>query len=49
MIIPVGARDTQELVLVKKSGLAVTEEKVEGEVTFVPLLGRFAWNDEAGG
>jgi len=49
MIIPVGARDTQELVLVKKSGFAVTEEKVEGEVTFVPLLGRFAWNDEAGG
>ena len=49
MIIPVGARDTQELVLVKKTGFVVTEEKVEGEVTFVPLLGRFAWNEEAGG
>jgi protein-L-isoaspartate(D-aspartate) O-methyltransferase len=49
MLIPVGARDTQELVLVKKTGFAVTEEKVEGEVTFVPLLGRFAWNEEAGG
>jgi protein-L-isoaspartate(D-aspartate) O-methyltransferase len=49
MLIPVGALDSQELVLVRKTGFAVTEEIVRGECTFVPLLGRFAWKDEAGG
>ena len=48
MLVPVGARDTQELILVKKTGSEVTEEVVGGVVKFVPLLGRFAWNDEAG-
>ena len=48
MLIPVGALDTQELVLVKKTGFAVTEEKVVGAVKFVPLLGRFAWSEETG-
>ncbi len=48
MLIPVGARDVQELVLVQKTGFAVTQETVEGAVTFVPLLGRFAWTEEAG-
>lgn len=47
MLIPVGSRDVQELTLVRKSGFAVTEEVVGDEVTFVPLLGRFAWNDDA--
>lgn len=46
MLIPVGARDTQELRLVRKTGFAVTDEVVGGEVTFVPLLGRFAWREE---
>jgi len=49
MLIPVGALDLQELILVQKTGFAVTEEKVGGEVKFVPLLGRFAWSEEAGG
>ena len=49
MLIPVGSRDIQELVLVRKDGLAVTEEKVGGEVRFVPLLGRFAWTEEGEG
>lgn len=48
MLIPVGARDIQELTLVKKTGFAVTSEPVEGSVTFVPLLGRFAWKEENG-
>jgi len=48
MLIPVGGRDVQELVLVQKAGFAVTEEKVGGDVKFVPLLGRFAWSDEGG-
>lgn len=48
MLIPVGARDVQELMLVKKTGFAVTQEPVGGSVTFVPLLGRFAWTEEKG-
>ncbi|HKK93767.1 MAG TPA: protein-L-isoaspartate(D-aspartate) O-methyltransferase, partial [Longimicrobiales bacterium] len=38
MLIPVGSLDTQELMLVRKEGFAVTEEPVL-DVTFVPLLG----------
>ena len=49
MLIPVGSRDIQELVLVTKTGDEVTEEKVGGEVRFVPLLGRFAWTEEGEG
>lgn len=49
MLIPVGGRDSQELVLVQKTGFAVTEERVGGAVTFVPLLGTFAWSEEDGG
>lgn len=48
MLIPVGARDEQELLLVRREGGEVTEEAVKGDCTFVPLLGRFAWKDEAG-
>jgi protein-L-isoaspartate(D-aspartate) O-methyltransferase len=47
MLIPVGQRDMQSLTLVRRSGDEVTEEIVGGAVTFVPLLGRFAWSDEA--
>jgi protein-L-isoaspartate(D-aspartate) O-methyltransferase len=47
MLIPVGSRDSQELVLVRKDGFIVTEEVVKGECTFVPLLGRFAWKGES--
>lgn len=46
MLIPVGSRESQDLVLVRKTGFLVTEEVVKGECTFVPLLGRFAWPDE---
>jgi len=49
MLIPVGSLESQDLVLVRKTGFAVTEEIVKGECTFVPLLGRFAWKGEAGG
>ena len=48
MLIPIGSRESQELVLVQKTGFAVTEEVVKGECAFVPLLGRFAWKSEAG-
>ena len=48
MLIPVGSKESQDLVLVRKDGFIVTEEIVKGECTFVPLLGRFAWKGEAG-
>ena len=48
MLIPVGTRESQELVLVRRTGFAVTEEVVKGDCAFVPLLGRFAWKSEAG-
>jgi protein-L-isoaspartate(D-aspartate) O-methyltransferase len=48
MLIPLGSRESQDLVLVRRAGFAVTQEVVKGECTFVPLLGRFAWKSEAG-
>jgi protein-L-isoaspartate(D-aspartate) O-methyltransferase len=46
MLIPVGSRETQELVLVRRDASGVGEEVVRGDCTFVPLLGRFAWRGE---
>jgi protein-L-isoaspartate(D-aspartate) O-methyltransferase len=48
LLIPLGTRDRQELVLVRKQGGIVTEEPLEGECRFVPLLGRFAFHPEKG-
>jgi protein-L-isoaspartate(D-aspartate) O-methyltransferase len=46
MLIPVGDRESQELVLVRKGvGGALTRESLADRVTFVPLLGRFGWAD----
>ena len=47
MLIPIGSRESQDLVLVQKAGFLTTEEVVKGECTFVPLLGRFAWKSDA--
>ena len=49
MLIPVGTRDAQDLILVRKERGEVTEEAVQAGCTFVPLLGRFAWKDEVSG
>lgn len=50
MLIPVGSREAQDLVMVRKDGGGETEEVVvKGECSFVPLLGRFAWKSEEGG
>lgn len=50
MLIPVGDRESQELVLVRKgAGGALTRESLADRVTFVPLLGRFGWADGGGG
>jgi protein-L-isoaspartate(D-aspartate) O-methyltransferase len=49
LLIPVGTKDAQDLILVRKEGGLVTEEVVERGCTFVPLLGRFAWKEEQQG
>jgi len=46
MLIPVGDRESQELLLVRKGeDGAVTRESLADRVAFVPLLGRFGWTD----
>ena len=46
LLIPVGTRERQELVLVRRGDGEIHEEIMHGECTFVPLLGRFAWASE---
>jgi protein-L-isoaspartate(D-aspartate) O-methyltransferase len=46
MLIPVGGRTTQQLMLVERQGDTFTQREVT-ECTFVPLLGRFGWTSEA--
>ena len=51
MLIPVGSRESQDLVLVRRKEGEIGQEMIQGGCTFVPLLGRFAWpseNPEAG-
>lgn len=48
MLIPVGDREKQELILVRRQEGIVTEQPLVGECRFVPLLGRFAFQPEAG-
>jgi protein-L-isoaspartate(D-aspartate) O-methyltransferase len=47
MLVPVGGRDGQSLMLVRRRDGCLHEEQVL-ECTFVPLLGRFGWNEERG-
>jgi protein-L-isoaspartate(D-aspartate) O-methyltransferase len=42
MLIPVGGRDMQQLMLITRDGDRFTEREVTA-CTFVPLLGRFGW------
>jgi protein-L-isoaspartate(D-aspartate) O-methyltransferase len=46
MLVPVGSRDSQDLLMVRREGGEVSEEVVRGDCSFVPLLGRFAWKGE---
>jgi protein-L-isoaspartate(D-aspartate) O-methyltransferase len=48
MLIPVGGREVQELVLVRRTGGRVVQEVVGDRVTFVPLMGSFGWTDGEG-
>jgi protein-L-isoaspartate(D-aspartate) O-methyltransferase len=45
MIIPVGDRQDQELTLYKKTDRGY-EERAEGRVVFVPLIGTHGWKEE---
>lgn len=47
MLVPVGTLEAQRLTLVRKEGFAVTEEPLD-DVTFVPLLGKFAFPEDEG-
>ena len=46
MLIPVGSPDRQELMLVEKEAGVTRERLVQEACSFVPLLGRFAWEVE---
>jgi len=46
LLIPIGTRQRQELVLIRREDGEIHEETMHGECTFVPLLGRFAWASE---
>jgi protein-L-isoaspartate(D-aspartate) O-methyltransferase len=46
MLIPVGDREMQKLILVRKDGFIVSQEEVFGDVRFVPLLGKFAFKED---
>lgn len=50
MLLPVGTRDRQDLLLVRMEGGRAEEEVVQEACTFVPLIGRHGWNEgEDGG
>ncbi len=46
MLIPIGSRDRQDLMLVEKEAGVTRERPVQEACSFVPLLGRFAWEVE---
>jgi protein-L-isoaspartate(D-aspartate) O-methyltransferase len=43
MLVPVGGRDLQHLLLVRKNEDGTTEEETVTGCVFVPLVGRFGW------
>jgi protein-L-isoaspartate(D-aspartate) O-methyltransferase len=47
MLIPVGGRESQRLVLVRRAQEGFHYEEVV-DCTFVPLLGRFGWDEAPG-
>ena len=42
LVVPVGAQDEQELVVVERRGTGYSERNL-GRAAFVPLIGRFGW------
>lgn len=48
MLIPVGDRARQELILVTKINGEISKETAHPACTFVPLIGEFGWNHTSG-
>ncbi len=48
MLIPVGTKEEQELVLVRREGNEYLRESVRDRCTFVPLIGRQGWDEGEG-
>ncbi|HSG48559.1 MAG TPA: protein-L-isoaspartate(D-aspartate) O-methyltransferase [Longimicrobiales bacterium] len=48
MLIPVGRRESQRLVLVRKDGFAVTQQPLDA-VIFVPLVGKYGYSPDGEG
>jgi protein-L-isoaspartate(D-aspartate) O-methyltransferase len=44
MLVPIGGKDEQELVMVTRKGTEFTREKIL-PVRFVPLLGTHGWRE----
>lgn len=50
LLLPVGTRERQDMLLVRKDAAGQVHEEVAiPECTFVPLLGRYGWKDEVFG
>ncbi|HEX2090854.1 MAG TPA: protein-L-isoaspartate(D-aspartate) O-methyltransferase [Longimicrobiaceae bacterium] len=47
MLVPIGGREGQRLMLVRRTPQGIESEEVL-DVTFVPLLGRFGWAERGG-
>jgi len=48
LLLPVGSREAQDMILVTRdAGGELHEEVAIPDCTFVPLLGRYGWSDEA--
>jgi len=45
MLIPVGSRKRQELILIRREGKDFTQDAVRDECTFVPLVGSQGWGE----
>ena len=45
LVVPVGERESQDLVVLNKNGDRVMKRKI-GSCKFVPLIGKFAWSEE---
>jgi protein-L-isoaspartate(D-aspartate) O-methyltransferase len=48
MLIPVGTRELQELVLVRRVAGEIVEESLRERCSFVPLVGKHGWDDVGG-
>jgi protein-L-isoaspartate(D-aspartate) O-methyltransferase len=48
LLIPVGEREVQDLLLIRRREGEILQESVREGCTFVPLLGRYGWDEDGG-